>query len=161
MPIIRLTTKINCPIEVAFDLSRSIDLHEESTAHTNERAVAGRTSGLIGAGERVTWEATHFGIRQRLTSEITEFERPHHFRDSMVDGAFKRFDHDHDFAKIGGQTIMTDRFDYTSPLGVLGAVADALFLKKHMTELLIKRNQLIRHVAESDPSKALALVEEA
>ncbi|MBQ02144.1 MAG: hypothetical protein CL477_15860 [Acidobacteria bacterium] len=76
MPVIHLTTKIDCPIEIAFDLSRSIDLHEDSTAQTYERAVEGRTSGLIELGERVTWEATHFWRRQRLTSEITEFERP-------------------------------------------------------------------------------------
>jgi hypothetical protein len=76
MPVIVLTISIDAPIDVVFDLARSIDLHLESTAQTNERAVAGRTTGLIGLGEEVTWEATHFGIRQRLTSKITQFDRP-------------------------------------------------------------------------------------
>ncbi len=155
MPLILLTTKIACPIEVAFDLSRSIDLHEKSTEQTNEKAIAGRTSGLINLGESVTWEATHFGIRQRLSTEITQFERPYHFRDSMVKGAFQRFDHDHNFSEENGLTVMIDRFDYESPLGLLGTIADSLFLKRYMTSLLLKRNNLIQKIAESDPTKYL------
>jgi ligand-binding SRPBCC domain-containing protein len=86
-----------------------------STAHTREIAVAGVTSGLIGLGQEVTWEATHFGVRQRLTSRITAFDRPFHFRDSQVRGAFKRFDHDHFFEKTSGEwTLMRDVFDYAS-----------------------------------------------
>ncbi|RED52621.1 hypothetical protein [Cohnella lupini] len=72
MPTIQISLFIKAPIQVCFDLSRSIDLHMESISHTNERAVKGRTSGLIELGETVTWEATHFGIRQQLTSLATK-----------------------------------------------------------------------------------------
>jgi len=153
MPVITLTTSIAAPIEVVFDLARSIDLHRESTVQTNERAVAGRTSGLIGLGEEVTWEATHFFIRQRLTSKIVQFDRPHHLRDSMVSGAFRRFDHDHHFVADGQGTVMTDTFDYTSPLGLLGRLADGMFLKRYMERLLMRRNQVIKQVAESGDSR--------
>ena len=91
MPAITLTTQIDAPIETVFDLSRSIDLHMESMQQTNEKAVAGCTSGLINLSEEVTWEATHFGIRQRLTTKIVEFDRPHHFRrDEERPGFFLR-----------------------------------------------------------------------
>ena len=149
MPIIKLSTQINEPIEIVFDLSRSIDLHMASTTQTNEKAVAGRTTGLIGLGEEVTWEATHFGVKQRLTANITLFDSPHHFRDSMVSGAFRRFDHDHYFESVGKQTLMKDTFDYTSPLGILGNVADLIFLKRYMLRFLQRRNDLIKSVAES------------
>ena len=149
MPTIRLTTEIAAPIEVVFDLARSIDLHEKSTSQTNEEAVAGRTSGLIELGETVTWEATHFLIRQRLTAKITQFERPNHFRDSMVSGAFRRFDHDHFFERTEGGTLMTDVFDFTSPLGPLGWIANWLFVTRHMRKLLWVRDQQIKTVAES------------
>lgn len=151
VPVITLTLRIVAPIDVVFDLARSIDLHMESTAHTNERAVAGRTTGLIGLGEEVTWEATHFGIRQRLTSKIVQFNRPHHFRDSMVSGAFKRFDHDHHFVADGQGTVMRDMFAYSSPLGPLGWLADVTFLKRYMRRLLLRRNQVLKQVAEGAP----------
>jgi ligand-binding SRPBCC domain-containing protein len=111
MPEIVLSTHIAASPEVVFDLSRSIDLHVESTAQTNERAVAGCTTGLIALGEEVTWEASHFGLRQQLSTRIVQFDRPHHFRDTMVSGVFRRFDHDHNFEATGQQTLMTDTFD--------------------------------------------------
>lgn len=150
MPVIKLTTAIAAPIEIVFDLSRSIDLHVESTARTKEKAVAGVTQGLIGLHEEVTWEATHFFVRQRLTTRITEYDRPRHFRDSMVSGAFRRFDHDHDFECEGTRTVMNDTFDFTSPFGILGRVADRLFLTAYMRKILVHRNELIKLVAESD-----------
>lgn len=148
MPVIRIETRIAAPIEMCFDLSRYIDLHMRSTPGTNEVAVAGVTSGLIGLGESVTWEATHFGVRQRLTSKITAFDRPVHFRDSMVEGAFARFDHDHYFRSDGSETIMLDVFDYTSPLGMLGQMADRLFLMRCMRRLLEKRAEIVHGEAE-------------
>ena len=113
-----------------------------------ERAVAGVTSGRLGPGDQVTWEAVHFGVRQRLTSRITEFEPPHRFVDEMVRGAFRRIRHEHQFVPTTDGTLMIDVFDYTAPLGLLGRLADALFLRRYMTRLLISRNAYLKQVAE-------------
>lgn len=159
MPVIKLTTTIAAPIETVFDLSRSIDLHVESTSQTNERAIAGKTQGLIELGETVTWEATHFLVRQRLTVRVTYFNRPKFFRDSMVSGAFSRFDHDHKFETCKDGTVMTDVFDFSSPFGPLGHVANWLFVTRHMRNLLSMRNNLIKSVAESGNAKRFIDVE--
>lgn len=148
MPAIRLKTTIHAPIERVFDLSRSVDLHVRSTARTGERAIAGRLSGLMELDETVTWEARHFGFTQRLTSKIVKYDRPTHFRDSMQTGAFARFDHDHVFEEINGATLMKDIFDYDSPLGLLGRIADRLFLENHMRRLLVERNRMLKVTAE-------------
>jgi ligand-binding SRPBCC domain-containing protein len=154
MPLIKLETLIHAPIERCFDLSRDIDLHLRSTEQTREIAVNGVTSGLIELGEEVTWEATHLGVRQRLTARITVFRRPAHFRDSQVRGAFRRFDHDHYFEPCGeGATLMRDEFDYESPLGLLGKLADNLFLNAYLRSFLNKRNLLIKLEAESHIGK--------
>lgn len=153
MPIIKLETTINAPIERVFDLARCIDLHEKTMSKHNEKAIGGVTEGLINLGESVTWEATHFGSRQKLTSKITEYNRPHHFQDIMLKGAFKSFTHDHFFEKSKDETIMRDVFEYSSPLWFLGKIADALFLGKYMEKMLEERNDLIKNVAESEDWK--------
>ncbi len=153
MPIIRLTTEINAPIEICFDLSRSIDLHKISTAHTNEEAIAGRTTGLIELNETVTWQARHFGIKQKLTSKITAFDRPNFFEDQQVKGAFKSFKHEHKFEQIGEKVVMTDVFDFTAPFGIFGRIFCKLVLKKYMTNLLVTRNQVIKEFAETEKWK--------
>lgn len=154
MPIIELTMWIGAPAERCFDLSRSIDLHVASVESTGERAIAGVTRGLIGPGEEVTWRARHLGVRQTLTTRITAFDRPRHFRDSMVRGAFSRFDHDHHFTPRDGGTDMRDAFDFSSPLGPLGRIADALLLTRYLRGFLMRRNRVIKDAAESDRWRA-------
>jgi ligand-binding SRPBCC domain-containing protein len=153
LAIINLETWIRAPIDRCFDLSRDIDLHMQSTAHTREVAVAGLTKRVIGLDEEVTWEATHFGIRQRLTSRITTYRRPFHFRDSQVRGAFKRFDHDHFFSEVDGGTLMRDVFEFESRLGFLGRAANVVYLRGYMTALLQRRNKLIKEVAERESAR--------
>ena len=62
MPLIYLETYIKADIKIVFDLSRSVDLHKISTSHTNEEAIAGITSGLMGLHDTVTWRAKHFWL---------------------------------------------------------------------------------------------------
>lgn len=149
MPVIKTTTIINAPIGICFDLSRDIGIHQESVSRTKERAVAGRLSGLCESGDTVTWEAVHLGIRQRLSVEILNVQYPDFFEDRMLKGAFKAFHHQHKFREEAGQTIMEDEFNYTSPLGWLGNLADYLFLEKYMRGFLLERNAYIKAKAES------------
>ena len=149
MPIITLQTEIEASREIVFDLSRSIDLHKISTSHTNETAISGKTSGLINLNESVTWRAQHLGVYQNLTSMITEYDFPNYFVDEMISGAFKKFKHEHHFRDIEGKTLMTDVFDYKSPLGILGHFVDWLFLKNYMTSFLKDRNKTIKRFAET------------
>lgn len=150
MPKIKLKTEIKADISIVFDLARSIDLHKISTKHTNEKAVAGVTTGLIEINQSVTWRAKHFGVYQSLTSKITEYDRPKYFVDEMIKGAFAEFKHEHLFTELTDGTLMTDIFYYKSPFGFFGKLADKLFLKKYMTNLLAKRNQVVKEFAESD-----------
>ncbi len=150
MPRIELTTTIRAPLERVFDLARSLDLHADSMASTGERPVGGKMGGLFGPDDAVTWQARHFGVRQRLTSRMNGYERPRHFRDTMVRGAFRRFDHDHFFAaESADTTIMRDVFDFDAPLGPLGWLANKLFLTRHMRRFLLLRNAVLKEVAES------------
>jgi ligand-binding SRPBCC domain-containing protein len=148
MTKIELSTSINAPIERCFDLARSIDLHLVSTKQTGEQAIAGRTSGLIGLGETVTWRAKHFGVWQTLTSKITEFDYPNSFTDEMVEGAFKSMRHEHLFYGIGKQTVMKDIFIFESPFGWFGEIVNFLFLGWYMENFLVKRNKVIKEMAE-------------
>ncbi len=106
MPTIHLMTIIEAPIDRVFDLARSIEAHTVSTASTGEKAVAGRTSGLIGPEETVTWEAKHLGVRQRLTVRVTAYDRPQILTDEMTRGAFRSLCHTHRFREDEGRTVM-------------------------------------------------------
>jgi ligand-binding SRPBCC domain-containing protein len=150
MVLIELVTRIAAPVERCFDLARSIDLHMASTDWTGERAVAGVTSGPIGAEQEVTWKGRHFGILITHTSRISAYDRPRYFQDCMTRGAFRSFCHDHFFEIRDGVTLMKDLMQFEAPFGILGALVERLVLKRHMFKLLLRRNQNIQRVAESD-----------
>lgn len=152
MPLIRLETFIAAPPQRCFDLARDVDMHQRSTARSREQAVAGLTSGKLGPGDSVTWQATHFGVRLRLTSRITEFEPPHRFVDEMIRGPFARLRHVHEFQPEGAGTRMVDVFDYASPLGPLGWLADRLVVRRYMERFLTVRNRFLKVAAEDQVS---------
>tara|TARA_R100000027_G_scaffold19410_2_gene14043 strand:- start:4385 stop:4885 length:501 start_codon:yes stop_codon:yes gene_type:complete len=150
MALIQLTTRIAAPVERVFDLARSVEAHTASVSQTGEIAIDGKTSGLVEEGDTVTWEATHFGIKQRLKVQMTQVERPSMFEDRMVFGAFSSMSHQHRFEEKDGETEMRDRFEFQAPLGILGRIAERLFLTRYMTTFLQMRNEGLKELAESD-----------
>ena len=150
MSTIHLTTIIKSDIHKVFDLSRDIDLHQKSTSKTNEKAIAGRTSGMIELNETVTWRAKHLGFYQIHTSKITAMEKPNHFTDVMLKGRFKSFKHQHIFREDGKNTIMTDILEFESPFGIIGQLFNYFFLKNYMKKFLLKRNEMIKNAAENN-----------
>jgi len=148
VPVLRLVTDIAAPVEVCFNLSRSIDFHVESMAASRERAVSGVTSGLIGRNQEVTWEARHFGVRWRATSRITEFDPPDRFVDEMVGGPFAWFRHEHHFEAHDGTTRMTDTVEFRTRSGPMTPVTDIL-AGAYLQRLLSRRNEAIKKKAET------------
>ena len=156
MPTIRVETVIRAPIERCFDLARDPDLHARSVVHTGERVVSRTGSGLLGLGDVVTFEARHFGVRQRLTVRITRFEPPHLFEDRMVRGAFRSVTHLHAFERIEAGTRMVDMFAYEAPLGPFGALAAGLVLTPYLRRLLTSRAAFLKEHAEREHAPNIA-----
>jgi ligand-binding SRPBCC domain-containing protein len=149
METIRLMTWIDAPMERCFKLSVNIDLHVASAVWTGEAAVDGVTSGLIGEGQTVTWQGRHFGLR-RYTSRIDVWRPFSYFRDVMVQGPFERFEHEHFFATMNDGTRMRDEIRFTTRWGALGQVVAKVLLRRHLMTFLMRRNAMIKRVAESE-----------
>lgn len=141
MPTIRLETVVVAPPMTCFELSLSIDAHTASMAASGERAIGPTTSGVLGAGDTVTWRARHFGLPFTMTSQITEHDPPHRFVDEQVSGPFARWWHEHRFEARGRGTLMTDVIEYSPPLGPVGRVVDRLALTSYLTRLVAARNE--------------------
>ena len=145
-------TIIRAPIERCFDLARSVEVHLAGNVHGGEAAIAcaGVTSGLVGAGERVTWRAKHFGVWHSLTSEITAMDRPTYFQETMIRGPFRFMQHDHFFRVPSlGETEVRSVFRFAAPLAILGRLAEIAFLRRYMLALLRERNGVLKEIAES------------
>src|SRR5258707_350151 len=101
MVTIRSTTQIYAPIERCFRLSMSVEIQ---AAATGQKAIAGVTAGLLGPGDTVTWRGPG-GKHQSLI----EVWRPYsYFREIMLAGPFKAYEHEHHFATRNDGTRIRD-----------------------------------------------------
>jgi ligand-binding SRPBCC domain-containing protein len=147
---LRVITTIDAPATRCFDLARSVEAHVQSAGLSGEKVVGGKTCGLLELGDDVTWEARHFGIRQRLTSRITVFQAPSYFQDRMVRGAFRFLEHDHYFEPAeGGGTNMIDVLRFSAPFGPIGWLTERMFLARHLRRFLETRGLALKAMAES------------
>jgi len=140
MRTIVVETLIPAPIETVFDLSRDIDAHTRSASFSKERAVPpGRTAGLLEAGDRVTFEARHIGLRLRYSVTITSMDKPLRYVDEAAHPAFRYLQHTHEFEARTDGTLMRDRVLYDSRFGALAG----WFLRR----FIVKKQSALRKLA--------------
>lgn len=145
---------INAPKQRCFDLARSVEVHTLTARTISGKAVAGRVSGLSALGDWTTWSARFFGMRFRLTTEITAFDGPNSFSDTLRSGLFTHFGHEYTFEDSGGgQTRFTDTFSFESPCGLVGAWVDKDVLRGRMKFVDEARAGDIKRLAESEEWK--------
>ncbi|GGV70926.1 SRPBCC family protein [Streptomyces longisporoflavus] len=143
-------TRIAASPATVFDLSLDVDLHTASMADSGERIVGGVRAGRMALGDTVTWEARHFGVRWKMTSRISAYDRPGMFVDEQVAGPFKRWHHTHYFAPDGrGGTVMRDVIEFAAPFGLVGVGVETVALGRYMHKLIDMRNVHVREWAEA------------
>jgi ligand-binding SRPBCC domain-containing protein len=150
MITIRSMTLVDAPVERCFRLALNIDLQSLAT---KDQPIDGVTSGVIGQGETVTWQRQSFGRERRSQTHIEQSRPPIFFREIMISPWFKDFEHDRHFALMNDCTRIRDEIRFTAPMGLLGLVAERLFLRRMILRRLQLRNAMIKRVAESDEWK--------
>ena len=145
---------IERPIEYCFDAVRDLDLHTRTVwKHTQEKVISVtgcNGGGRIGYGEIVTFEATHFFARQRLTSKVVAFEPPYMFIDQMQQGAFRSMTHIHEFEVLRpSETGLKDTLYFEAPYGWVGKLAERFILQSYMRNFLEYRNKQLKKILES------------
>ena len=95
------------------------------------------TSGSIQiqAGTQIDYRLRLFGIPFAWQSRIDSFEPDYYFTDVQLRGPYRRWHHRHEFRAVSGGTEMHDCVDYELPLGPLGALAHALFVRRTLGKI--------------------------
>lgn len=72
------------------------------------------------------------GIPLGWITEITHVESGKYFVDEQRKGPYKIWHHEHHFEETPEGVLMTDVVSYTLPLGLLGKLAHAMFVRKQL-----------------------------
>jgi len=104
----------------------------------------------IKTGARVVLKTSLGPIPLRWVAEHMEYDPPHLFADRQVSGPFAKWYHRHEFLDDGqGGTILRDVVDYEPPLGVIGRLFGAGFVKAKLEKMFDYRHDATRRIVES------------
>jgi hypothetical protein len=137
---------INAPIDRCFLLSTNVELAGKAYGM---KPLEGKTSGLLLADDRLLWAGWKFGVPQMHEIQITQYERPNFFQDTMGRGRFKRYQHDHYFYLMDERTVLNDKIRFTMPLGFVGQLVGKFVIVPYLSKRLRRRLVLLRKVAQT------------
>ena len=100
-------------------------------------------------GDTLVWHSWRLGVRLSHTSQIDQLRPCTYFREVMVDGGFRKYDHEHHFAPMDDGTRMRDEVHFAAPTGPVGAIMSRLMLRKYVMRLLAERHWRLKQTAES------------
>jgi ligand-binding SRPBCC domain-containing protein len=88
------------------------------------------------------------GIPLRWLSRIEEWEHERGFVDRQLRGPYRLWHHRHEFVACAGGTIVRDRVRYALPLGWLGALAHAAFVRRDLERIFDHRRAAVRRLLD-------------
>jgi ligand-binding SRPBCC domain-containing protein len=97
-------------------------------------------------GTLIDYSLRLFGVPLRWRTRIEQFEPPNRFVDIQIRGPYRQWEHTHEFRETAAGTEMTDRVRYQMPLGPLGKLAHALFVKRTLQQIFDHRHRSIERL---------------
>lgn len=145
---------IHAPIDRCFQLTCCIALvHEE----LGMNPVSGRTEGFVVGGDVVRWEGWQLGMKHFHVSHISSFQRPVFMQDTMLDGRFKSFQHDHHLREVTDAvhpektgTLLEDELRFSLPFGKAGEMVARGIMVPHIRHLLSSRFARLKRISEGE-----------
>jgi ligand-binding SRPBCC domain-containing protein len=86
------------------------------------------------------------GIKTTWVTEITHIEEGKYFVDEQRVGPYAMWHHEHHLEEVDGGVMMRDIVSYRPPMGILGAVANLLFIRKKLEEIFDFRVRAIEEI---------------
>lgn len=90
------------------------------------------------------------GITTDWMTEITHVHKPLYFIDEQRFGPYALWHHQHWFKPVDGGVEMTDEVNYGIPLGILGRLANAVFVEKELKRIFKFRYATIERLFVRD-----------
>lgn len=94
-----------------------------------------------------------FGIKTKWQTEITQVNVKQSFTDFQKKGPYKLWNHFHEFIPNENGVLIKDTVDYELPLGPLGEIAHAVFVKDKLNHIFAYRFQVLEKMFNSSKKK--------
>ncbi|WP_424962589.1 SRPBCC family protein [Ekhidna sp.] len=133
--IYTLTVMQQLPIKLseAWDFFSSPENLEKITPNHMGFEITSGETGRMYAGQIISYRVAPIpGIKTNWVTEITHVDEEKFFVDEQRFGPYSMWHHEHHFDENKNGVLMTDKVTYKIPFGFLGAIAQALFVRKQL-----------------------------
>lgn len=97
------------------------------------------------AGQIITYHVSPLlGIPMFWMTEITHVRDKEYFVDEQRFGPYAFWHHQHFFTAVEGGVLMEDIVHYKLPLGILGAIAHSVFVKRKLQNIFDYREKVLK-----------------
>lgn len=108
----------------------------------------------LGVGTSIDYRLRLHGLPLRWRSRIDVWEPPRRFVDVQLRGPYRSWHHTHAFEEHRDGTLIRDRVVYELPLGPLGELARALFVRGDLERIFEFRHAAVRGLLASGRTPA-------
>jgi ligand-binding SRPBCC domain-containing protein len=97
----------------------------------------------LGADARIDYQLKLYGVPVKWATLIERWEPPYEFVDVQLRGPYHAWRHTHRFVSEGQGTRIVDDVEYELPLGPLGRVVEALWVRREVARIFNYRTKVI------------------
>lgn len=139
------TQKIPASIDQVWDfISSPANLKEITPKYMGFEVTSNSGSDKMFAGMIITYIVKPIlGIPMKWMTEISHVKEKEYFVDEQRMGPYTLWHHQHKIEAIEGGVLMTDIVTYIPPFGIIGAIANSLFIKKQLKEIFEYRTKAV------------------
>jgi ligand-binding SRPBCC domain-containing protein len=138
--------RIARPLPEVFDFFSRAGNLERITPPWLRFAMVGGEPAAVTAGTTIEYKLRLRGLPLRWVSQIDSFELERSFVDRQLKGPYKLWVHRHEFEADGDVTVIRDEVHYQLPLGILGAVAHLILVRRDLERIFAYRHQAVERL---------------
>ncbi len=142
------TQKIPASVEEVWDfISSPINLREITPDYLNFKFTSDNVNDPMYPGMMISYKVSPLlGIKMTWVTEITAVKDLSFFIDEQRVGPYKMWHHQHFLKEIEGGVLMDDIVSYVPPLGILGAIANTILIRKQLEGIFEYRYKAVERI---------------
>ena len=95
------------------------------------------------------------GISVHWVTEITQLKKPDYFVDEQRFGPYALWHHQHHFKQVDGGVEVTDEVNYAIPFGLLGRLAQWVFVGREVKAIFNHRKKMLTEIFKQETEKTV------
>ena len=140
---LRTRTVVNAPLEETFAFFSKAANLGLITPSAMQFSIQGQVPPMA-QGAAIDYRVSVGPLPVRWRTRITRWETGRCYVDIQEAGPYRLWWHEHTFRADGERTVMEDCVYYTPPLGILGRLANRLFIRTTLRKIFRYRGDVIR-----------------